>query len=63
MVKNSPANAVDERDMGSIPGPRSSPGVGNGDLLQYSFLESSMDMGAWQAIVLGIAKSQTQLSI
>ena len=63
MVKNSPANAVDERDVGSIPGPRSLPGVGNGNLFQYSFLESSMDRGAWQAIVHGIAKSQTQLSI
>ena len=63
MVKNSPANAVDKRDVGSIPGPRSLPGVGNGNLFKYSFLESSMDRGAWQATVHGITKSQTQLSI
>ena len=29
--------------------------------LQYSCLENSMDRGAWRAIVLGVAKSQTQL--
>ena len=37
-------------------------GEGNGNLLQYSCLEDPMDRGAWQAIILGIAKSQTQLS-
>ena len=43
MVKDPPANAGDprERDVGLIPG------VGNGNLLQYSCLENSMDMGAW----------------
>ena len=30
--------------------------------LQYSCLENSMDRGAWQAIVHGVAKSQTRLS-
>ena len=30
--------------------------------LQYSYLENSMDRGAWWAIVLGVAKSQTRLS-
>ena len=34
----------------------------NGNLLQYSYLESSMDRGAWQATVHGVTKSQTQLS-
>ena len=43
MVKNLPANAGDARDVGSIPGLGSSPGVGNGNLLQYSCLENSMD--------------------
>ena len=39
-----------------------SPGEGNGNPLQYSFLENPMDRGAWQATVHSIAKSQTQPS-
>ena len=35
---------------------------GNGYPLQYSYLENPMDRGAWQATVLGVAKSQTRLS-
>ena len=48
-VKNLPANAnaVDVRDLGSIPGWRRFPGEGNGNLLQYSCLEITMDRGAW----------------
>ena len=57
VIKNLPANAGDARDLGSIPGPRSSPGVGNGNPLQYSCLGNSMDIGAWWAAVLGITKS------
>ena len=38
------------------------PGEGNGNPLQYSCLENSMDRGAWQTIVLGVPKSQTRLS-
>ena len=34
---------------GSIPGLGRSPGEGNGNPLQYSFLENSMDRGAEQA--------------
>ena len=45
MVKNLPANAGDERDTGSIPGSERSPGVGNGNPLQYSCLENPMDRG------------------
>ena len=37
-------------------------GEGNGTPLQYSGLENSMDRGAWQATVHGVAKSQTRLS-
>ena len=62
MVKNSPANKGDRGDMGSIPGSGRSPEVGNGNPLQYSYLEYSMDRGAWQATVHGVTKSQTQLS-
>ena len=61
MVKNPPANAGDIRDMGSIPGLKRSPGVGNGNPLQYSCLENSMDRGAWRAMVHRVAKSQTRL--
>ena len=43
VVENPPANAGDTRDMGSIPGSRRSPGVGNGNPLQYSCLEDSMN--------------------
>ena len=51
VVKNPPANAGDIRDSGSIPGLGRSPGVGNGNLLHYSYLENSMDRGAWWAAV------------
>ena len=39
------------------------PGEENGNLLQYSFLENSMDRGAWQAIVHGVTKSWAWLSL
>ena len=57
--KNLPANAGDVRDMGSVPGLGRSPGGGNGNPLQYSCLENSMDRGDWRATVHGVAKSQT----
>ena len=50
------------RDAGSIPGLGRSSGCGNGNLLQYSCLENSMDRGAWWAAVHGVAKSQKQLN-
>ena len=53
MVKNPPANAG---DVGSIPGLGRSPGEENGNALQYSCLENSMDRGAWWAIVHGVTK-------
>ena len=62
VVKNQPASAGDTRDVGSISGSGRSPGVGNGNLLQCSCLENSMDRGVWQATVQGVARSQTQLS-
>ena len=45
MVKNPPAKAEDAGDMGSIPGLGRSPGVGNGNPLQYSCLENPMERG------------------
>ena len=50
------------RDVGLIPGLGRSPGVGNGNLLQDSCLENSMDRAAQWATVHGAAKSQTRLS-
>ena len=43
VVKNMLANVGDARDVGSIPGLRRSPGVGNGNQLQYSSLRIAMD--------------------
>ena len=62
VVKNSPANAGDTRDVGSIPGLRRSPGIGNGNPLQYSCLENPMDREACHATVHGVSKSQIRLS-
>ena len=62
VVKNPPANAGDVRDAGLISGLRRCPGGGNGNPLQYAFLENPMDRGAWKATVHGIRKSRTQLS-
>ena len=59
MVKNPPANAGDARDAGSIPGLGRSLGEGNGNPLQNSFLENSMDRGVWQAVVHGASESQS----
>ena len=56
VVKNLPANAG---DAGSVPRLGRSPGVGNGNPLQYSCLEDSMNRGAWWATVHGVSKSQT----
>ena len=46
---------------GLIPRSGRSPGEGNGNPLQYSCLENSMDGGAWWATVHGVAKSRTRL--
>ena len=59
MVKSLPANAVDARDSGSIPGLGRSLGVGNGNSLYSSCLENSMDREAWQATVHAVSKSWT----
>ena len=50
------------RDPGSIPRLGRSPREGNGNRLQYSCLENSMDGGAWWATVHGVAKSRTRIS-
>ena len=60
VIKNPPSNV---RDTGSIPGSGRSPTVGDGNPLQYSCLENSLDRGAWWATVRGVTKSQAQLSM
>ena len=54
MIKNLPAKAG---NMGSIPGLGRSPIERNGNPLQYSCLENSMDKGDWRAAVHGVAGS------
>ena len=46
-------------DLGSIPGLGRPPGEGNGNPLQYSYLENPMERGAWRATVNGVVKSRT----
>ena len=56
MVNKSSCNAGDP---GSIPGLGIYSGEGNGNPLQYSYLENSVDRGAWWVTVHGIAKTWT----
>ena len=58
-ASNGKESACDAGDSGSIPGSGRSPGKGNGNPLQYSCPENSMDRGAWLATVHEIPKSQT----
>ena len=51
-------SACNEGDPGSIPGSGRSSGEGNGNPLQYSCLENSMDRGVWRATVHGVTKSR-----
>ena len=51
-------SACNAGDPGSIPGLRQSPGEENGNPLQYSCLENSMDRGAWWTTVHEVTKSQ-----
>ena len=52
-------SACNAGDLGSVPGLGRSPGEENGYPLQYSCLENSMDRGAWQATVRGVAEMDT----
>ena len=61
VLKNTPANAGDIRDVGSVPGLGRSPGAGHGKPLLCSWLENLMDRGAWQATVYRVVKSRTWL--
>ena len=57
VVKSQPASAGDARDSVLIPGSGCPLAVGNDNPLQYSCVEKSMDRGAWQATVYGVANS------
>ena len=62
MVKNPLANARDTGEPGPILGSGRWPGIGNGNPLQYSCLQNSMNIGAWHAMVNEVLKSLTWLS-
>ena len=57
--KNSPANAGDARDMGSVPELGRAPGVGNSNPIQYACLENSMDRGTWWATAHEVTELDT----
>ena len=61
MVKNSPANEGDIRNMSLILGSEIFPGGSHGNSVQYSCLENSTDRGGWQAIIHKVTKSQISL--
>ena len=61
-ASDSKESTSNEGDWGSIPGLGRSPGERNGNPLQYSCLENSLDRGAWRATVHGVTKSQMRLS-
>ena len=64
VVKNPSAKGGDSEDLDLMPGLGRSPGVGNGNLLEYSCLENSMDRGTWWATVHGVRhdSAHTRLS-
>ena len=54
VVKNLPANARDIRDTGLIPKSGRFPGGGNGNPLQYFWMENPMDRGTWWVTAHGV---------
>ena len=61
-VKNLLANAGDTKVVSSIPGSGRSRGGENGNPLQYSCLENSMDRGVWWATVYRVTKESDMTS-
>ena len=62
MSREPACNAGDAGDMGLIPVSGRSPGEGQGNPLQYSFLENPMGRETWWAIDHRLAKNQTLLN-
>ena len=56
---DSKGSACNMRDQGLIPGLGRSPGRGNGNPLQYSYLDNPMNRGAWWATFHGVTKLDT----
>ena len=56
-------SACNAKDVGLIPEPRRSPGEGNGNPLQYSWLGNPIDRGAWWATAHGITESDTNYQL
>ena len=52
-------SAYNTGDTGLIPGSGRSPREGNGNPLQYSFLDNTMDRGAWRATIYGVTRVHT----
>ena len=61
VVKHPSSNAEDTRAVGSIPGLGISPGEGNGDPFQYSYLGIPMGRSSWQARIRGVVKVRHDL--
>ena len=61
MVKNSPANAREAKDVSLIPGLGTSPGEGTSNPLQYSLRENPFDRGTWPVTVHGVTNDGTQI--
>ena len=61
VVKNPAANAGDIKYAGSVPESGRSPGGGQGNPLQYSYLKNCRDREAWRATIYRVSKSQTRL--
>ena len=59
VIKNMSTIVGDKRDVGSLPGLGRFPGEGNGNPVQYSYLENSMGRGVWWDTVHGVTKCQT----
>ena len=62
VVKNLPVNAGDIKDASSVPGLGRFPGEGNGNPLQYSYLENPTDRGTQRATVQGIESDTTEVT-
>ena len=58
-VKNPPANTGEIRDTGLIPELGRSSREGNGNPVQYSYLENPKDRGAWWTTVHRVTKNWT----
>ena len=61
VVKNHLPMQQTLKDVGLIPGSGRSPGEGNGNPLQYSYLENPKDRGVWQVTIHRVTKSRTLL--